>query len=212
MFARILSYQKYLVLLAIPVFIIVVLLTNPSHGATYWLNFWWMFPLAAMPLSGVQSVELGLITESFGLSSSALAFLAFGIVDKKLASYSIIGALPLVIGGALVTAYLPKTALYLMIAALLISSIVLVIFEKTLKNRRTEELKGKEIDRSIKGHELVVMTSKANKTYRYCRFRHPSGLTAGTRGTNPLESTAYDRTRGNYRRPTGALFGCQAAD
>lgn len=199
---RILDYQKYLVLLIIPIFIIVLLLTHPAYNAAYWLDFWWLFPiafvvalsvntlgissaalfvpffvlifpLAAKPLSGVQSVELGLITESFGLSSSALAFLAFGLVDKKLAFYSIIGALPLVIGGAMVTSYLPKTALYLMIAALLISSVVLVTFEKTLKNRRTEELKSKEIDRSIKGHELVVMTSKANKTFRYCRT--PSG-------------------------------------
>ncbi len=35
---------------------------------------------------------LGLITESFGISSSTMAFMRFGLVDKKIAFRSLTGA------------------------------------------------------------------------------------------------------------------------
>lgn len=105
------KYKKILILSIIPVWVIFLLLFL-QHSFSYWTSFWWMFfvaliiaitvntlgisgsalfvpffilifPLLAEPLTAGQSITLGLITESFELSSSALAFLWFGLVDKK---------------------------------------------------------------------------------------------------------------------------------
>jgi uncharacterized membrane protein YfcA len=199
MFARLLKRQAILVFLIIPIFWLIVIIAN-QKPFSYWSEFWWMlpvafvialtvntvgisgaalfvpffiliFPLVARPLSGIQSVQIGLITESFGLSSSALAFLSFGLVDRKVAFYSIIGALPFVVGGALLASLLPETVLYLMIAILLLIAVALVRFEKEVKARREEELKRKDIDLSVETGERVVLTSKDNKNYCYCRTR-----------------------------------------
>ncbi len=177
-----------------------VLLLTIKGDAHYWLRFWWMFPIAlsiaitvntlgisgaalfvpffilifpifADPLTTTQSVKLGLITESFGLSSSALAFWVFGLVDKKLATYAIIGALPLVITGALITSFIPHSILLLMIASLLIISITLLKYTKTLQKHRLEELSKNPIDYSKTKGEKVTKTSLDGVHYNYCRTK-----------------------------------------
>lgn len=131
-----------------------------------WFRYWWMFPIAfavalAVNTAGISSaalfvpffillfpalaghslelidtVRLGLITESFGLSSSALAFLAFGLVDMRLAGRSIIAAFPFVLSGVALVFFIPGSILYLMIATLLIASVLLLRFERVLSHKR----------------------------------------------------------------------------
>lgn len=108
--------------LIIPIFLFI--LTGLFKGDVgYWTEFWWMFPVAiviatvvnmvgisgaalfvpffalvfpalAFGLTPGQSVMLGLITKSFGISSSIFAFMRFGLVDKKMAFRSLTGAVP----------------------------------------------------------------------------------------------------------------------
>ena len=126
---------------AIPIFWLLLIFTQ-GQPAGYWFEFWWMvpiaffisltvnsvgisgaalyvpffilvFPLFAFPLTALETVKLSLILESFGLTSSAISFMAFGIEDQKLAFYSIFQALPFVVLGALLALYTPEVVIIL---------------------------------------------------------------------------------------------------
>jgi len=187
---------------AVVIFFLSTLLLTIHHDSwLYWLSYWWMFPIAlvialtvntlgvsgaslfvpffilifpflATPFTPAQSVQLGLITESFGLSSSAFAFLAFGLVDKKLAVISALGAVPFVIGGALLTIFIPKAILLSMIAVLLVVSVVLIRYKKHFERSREAELTQKKIDTKQVVGEQVTMLSQDGKQYQYCRTKN----------------------------------------
>ncbi|SNZ12486.1 Sulfite exporter TauE/SafE [Natronoarchaeum philippinense] len=129
--------------------------TPAGAGADYWLEFWWLFPffllgativntvgisgaalfvpflififpLFADPLSSQTLVKVGLISESFGLSSSALAFISYGLVDRRLSIALVAGALPLVVGGAFLSFFLPEPVFQLLLGLVLVISAVLL--------------------------------------------------------------------------------------
>ncbi|MHB9288755.1 TSUP family transporter [Halobacteriales archaeon Cl-PHB] len=108
-----------------------------GSGLGYWLEYWWLFfffllgaitvntvgisgsalfvpflifvfPLLAHPLDPETLVKVGLISESFGLSSSAVAFIQYGLVDRRLALTLVGGSLPFVVGGALLSFFIPE--------------------------------------------------------------------------------------------------------
>ena len=189
-------YQRWFVILIVPVFWAILLLSQ-KQPFEYWLQFWWMIPIAfvisimvntvgisgaalmvpfftlifpflADPLTALQSVKLGLITESFGLTSSALAFIAFGLVDKKLAVYSVLGALPFVILGALFSSYLPESVLLSILAAALITSIFMMRYEKTLRAHRIEQHQKAHVDLAGATGDLREIRSQDHRIYRYC--------------------------------------------
>ena len=193
-----LRYQYLLVALAVIAFEVVLLATQPHLVATG-LEYWWMVPIAfafslvanvagissaalfvpffilAFPLlSGtylatVDTVKLGLITESFGLTSSALAFLAFGLVDLRIAVRSFLSALPFVVVGVAVVAFVPSSILYLMVAALLVVSVLLLHFEETLRRKRDarEKLHIPESTAHARGDTIIERTGKDGIVYRY---------------------------------------------
>lgn len=198
--SHILTQRKVHVItfVAVIVFLCALLLTVDYSSSSFWLEYWWMFPIAltvaitvntlgvsgaslfvpffilifpflATPLTAVQSVQLGLITESFGLTSSALTFLAFGLVDKKLAFISVLGALPFVIGGALLTVLIPKSILLLMIAVLLLVSVLLIYYKKHIEQSRKEELTQHTIITQEVVGERVHVSTQDGKSYTYCR-------------------------------------------
>jgi hypothetical protein len=98
--------------------------TPTGVGTDYWLEFWWLFPffllgativntvgisgsalfvpfliflfplLAGDTLTPETIVKVGLISESFGLSSSAVAFIQYGLVDRRLALTLVLGGHP----------------------------------------------------------------------------------------------------------------------
>jgi uncharacterized membrane protein YfcA len=127
-------------------------------GMSYWLEYWWLFPffllgattvntvgisgsalfvpffififpLFAYPITPETLVKVSLISESFGLSSSAIAFIQYGLVDRRLALTIVGGSVPFVVGGALLSFFIPEplfnaalglaliTAAYLMLKA-----------------------------------------------------------------------------------------------
>jgi len=124
-------------------------------GAGYWLEYWWLFPvfmlgativntvgisgsalfvpflififpILAHPLEPETLVKIGLISESFGLSSSALAFIQYGLVDRRLALALVLGGLPFVVGGALLSFVIPEPIFHSLLGlALLVASFLL---------------------------------------------------------------------------------------
>ncbi len=125
-------------------------------GPSYWLEYWWLFlafivgatvvntvgisgsalfvpflifvfPLiAGETLTPETLVKVGLISESFGLSSSALAFIQYGLVDRRLALTLVAGGVPFVVAGALLSFVIPAPVFHLLLGlALLVASSLL---------------------------------------------------------------------------------------
>ncbi|MDH5018771.1 TSUP family transporter [Halobacterium rubrum] len=122
---------------------------DPAPG--YWTNYWWLFPvfltgativntvgisgsalfvpflifvfpLFAEPLEAETLVKIGLISESFGLSSSSIAFVQYGLVDRKLALSLVAGGLPFVVGGALLSFVIPEPVFHALLGIALLAA------------------------------------------------------------------------------------------
>ena len=78
------------------------------------------------PLSPETIVKIGLISESFGLSSSALAFIQHGLVDRRLALTLVGGSIPFVVGGALLSFIIPEPVFQFLLAVALLAAAVLL--------------------------------------------------------------------------------------
>ena len=73
-----LEYENYLIHLIIPIFLFILNTVGISGAALFVPFFALVFPALAFSLTPGQGVMLGLITESFGISSSTFAFMRFG--------------------------------------------------------------------------------------------------------------------------------------
>jgi uncharacterized membrane protein YfcA len=123
--------------------------TPAGAGLDYWLRYWWLFfffllgattvntvgisgsalfvpffifvfPLLAHPLEPETLVKVGLISESFGLSSSSVAFIQYGLVDRRLALTLVGGAVPFVVAGALLSFVIPEPLFHAALGAALL--------------------------------------------------------------------------------------------
>jgi uncharacterized membrane protein YfcA len=83
-------------------------------------------------------VKIGLISESFGLSSSALAFIQYGLVDRKLALSLVGGAVPFVVGGALLSFIIPAPVFRFLLGVALIAAAFL-LFRVDLDHEAPDE-------------------------------------------------------------------------
>ena len=126
--------------------------TPESAGTEYWVRYWWLFlafitgativntvgisgsalfvpflifvfpVIAGETLTPETLVKVGLISESFGLSSSALAFIQYGLVDRRLALSLVAGAVPFVVAGALLSFIIPAPVFHAMLGMALMAA------------------------------------------------------------------------------------------
>jgi uncharacterized membrane protein YfcA len=130
--------------------------TPADADAGYWLEFWWLlpvfmlgativntvgisgsalfvpflifvFPLLAQPLTPQTIVKVGLISEAFGLSSSAVAFVQYGLVDRRLALSLVGGAVPFVVAGALLSFVIPEVLFHSLLGIALLAASYLLL-------------------------------------------------------------------------------------
>ena len=138
-----------------------------SGAALYVPFFVLVFPFFAVPLTALQSVKLGLVLESFGLTSAALAFMAFGLEDKKLAFYSVLGALPLVIAGAVFSLYIPESVILSVVAAALVSGTFMKMYAKPVKQAHAHEHQKEHVDLTVTHGEDRHIRSRDHRVYKY---------------------------------------------
>lgn len=158
-----------------PISFAIALIVNTVgvSGASLFVPFFILiFPLlAGFTLTPLDAVTLGLVTESFGLSSSAIAFILFGLVDKKLVWQSLVAALPFVVIGVLFVSVVPSAVLKVAIAALLFIAVILLRYSHRLEQKRIEECRkgirniteASGIDREKLVHKIDV----SGNTYEY---------------------------------------------
>jgi len=125
-------------------------------GAGYWFEYWWLFfffllgatvvntvgisgsalfvpflififPVLSHSLEPPTIVKVGLISESFGLSSSAVAFIRYGLVDRRLALTLVLGSIPFVIGGALLSFVIPEPLFHAALGVALLAASYLLL-------------------------------------------------------------------------------------
>ncbi|MFB6293419.1 MAG: TSUP family transporter [Halonotius sp.] len=142
--------------------------TPADTGLDYWLEYWWLFPffllgattvntvgisgaalfvpffififpLLAYPIAPETLVKVGLISESFGLSSSAIAFIQYGLVDRRLALTIVAGSVPFVIAGALLSFVVPEPIFHAALGAALLTAAYLMFKADIAHDEPNEE-------------------------------------------------------------------------
>ncbi|ELZ12358.1 hypothetical protein C478_09791 [Natrinema thermotolerans DSM 11552] len=188
--------------------------TPADAGTGYWLEYWWLFvafligativntvgisgsalfvpflifvfPLVAYPLEPNTLVKIGLISESFGLSSSALAFIQYGLVDRRLGTALVLGGVPFVVAGALLSFVIPEPLFHALLGIALLAAAYLL-----LKANLSHEEPG-----GGGGDEAVAADGGAAELPNDANKLGPAGVETNDAGT----VTRVDRDGNDYR-------------
>ena len=150
---------------------------------------------AAVALSPETLVKVGLISESFGLSSSAVAFIQYGLVDRRLALALVGGAVPFVVAGALLSFVIPEPVFHLLLGLALIAASYL-LFNADLGH-------GDSADEAAPADEPAVADGGAGELPDDADKLGPAGVETAADGTVTRvdkEGDDYQYTRGGYTR------------
>lgn len=124
-----------------------------------------VFPLLGHRLEPVQAVEVGLLTEIFGFTSSTSAFWRAGLIDFKISTFALAFAVPTAIIGSVSAHILPSHWL------LVIVGVGLILFSYLLIREAGEEggsHSGKHASTYSTEH-----TDRQGRAYRYHRQNDP---------------------------------------
>ncbi|WP_135365351.1 sulfite exporter TauE/SafE family protein [Halosimplex halophilum] len=195
--------------------------TDGAGGPGYWLEYWWLFPafltgativntvgisgsalfvpflifvypLFAQPLTPQTIVKVGLISEAFGLSSSSVAFVQYGLVDRRLALSIVAGAVPFVIAGAILSFVVPEPVFHGLLGLALLAASVL-LFRADLDHEEPEGATDGELRAATDGG-TADLPDDADKL-------GPAGVDTAADGTVTRvdrEGDDYSYTRGGY--------------
>ena len=196
--------------------------TSGGVGTDYWLEYWWLFPFFLLGATTVNTVgisgsalfvpffifvfpvfshtlepetlvKVGLISEAFGLSSSAVAFIQYGLVDRRLALSLVVGSLPFVVGGALLSFVVPEAVFHGLLGVALIAASYL-LFQADLGHDGSEA--GSESEAVADGGTRTDLPDDDGKL-------GPAGVNTDAEGTVTRvdrEGDDYVYTRGGYLR------------
>ncbi|ELZ40614.1 hypothetical protein C463_14940 [Halorubrum californiense DSM 19288] len=194
--------------------------TPVDAGVDYWTEHWWLFlvfvtgativntvgisgsalfvpflifvfPLVAYPLEPTTLVKIGLISESFGLSSSSLAFIQYGLVDRRLSLSLVLGGVPFVVGGALLSFVIPEPLFHALLGIALIAASYL-LFRANLGHGDPTGGDGEEV--ATDGGSSADRPDDANKL-------GPAGVETDESGTVTRvdrDGDDYTYSRGGY--------------
>ncbi|WP_267161256.1 sulfite exporter TauE/SafE family protein [Halovenus salina] len=193
-----------------------------GSGASYWFEYWWLFIpfivgativntvgisgsalfvpflififpiIAGETLTPETLVKVGLISESFGLSSSALAFIQYGLVDRRLAITLVAGGVPFVVAGALLSFVIPAPVFHLLLGLALLTASYL-LFKADLGHEEPNQSDGPE-ERAEVSADGGSMPNDAEKL-------GPAGVETAEDGTVrrvDRDGNDYSYSRGGY--------------
>jgi uncharacterized membrane protein YfcA len=201
--------------------------TPAEAGAGYWFEYWWLFfffllgatvvntvgisgsalfvpflifvfPVLAHPLKPETLVKVGLISESFGLSSSAVAFVQYGLVDRRLALTLVVGSLPFVVGGALLSFVIPEPLFHAALGVALLAASYLLVSADISHGDSSEEAETTETATDGSGEDLPDDAGKLGPAG--VEVDDEGDVTRVTRGgdTYSYTWTGYLERFGNY--------------
>jgi uncharacterized membrane protein YfcA len=194
--------------------------TPEGVGTDYWLEFWWLFPafltgativntvgisgsalfvpflifvfpLFSGSLDPATIVKVGLISEAFGLSSSSVAFIQYGLVDRRLALTLVGGAVPFVVAGALLSFVIPESVFHALLGLALLAAAAL-LFRTDLDHGGSS---ADEAEPATDGGATKDLPNDSGKL-------GPAGVETATDGT----VTRVDRDGGDYTYTRGGYL------
>ncbi|WP_396611122.1 sulfite exporter TauE/SafE family protein [Haloferax sp. S1W] len=198
--------------------------TPADAGMDYWLQYWWLFPafltgativntvgisgsalfvpflififpIFAQPLEPATLVKVGLISEAFGLSSSAIAFIQYGLVDRRLALTLVAGSVPFVVGGALLSFIIPEVVFHALLGIALLAASYL-LFNTDLSHEEPGSSSSLDHAAATDGGTVTDLPNDPGKL-------GPAGVRTADDGTVTRvdrEGDDYRYTRGGYLR------------
>jgi uncharacterized membrane protein YfcA len=114
-------WLQYWYIFPVAMAICLIVCTVGIEGAVLFVPFFTLvFPLLIAPLEPVQAVAIGLITEVFGFASALIAWWRAGLIDTKIAQRSAYLSIPFALAGGFVSYYLPSVALLLLVGLAMI--------------------------------------------------------------------------------------------
>lgn len=167
--------------------------------ASYWFQFWYIFPVAlaicvtvcvfgiegailfvpffavAFPLFGgpltpLQAVTIGLVTEVFGFSSTLSGYARAKLVDWRVGFRAIAWSVPLALAGGFLAFLAPGRALLAVVSVVLLVVAVALLRSPSEYAMLRKETAG--FPDGVPGTgELRSLTDAQGRTYRY-RYRH----------------------------------------
>ena len=161
---------------------------------TYWLHFWWMFPVALVicvsvnivgvsgsvlfipfytfvfPLLGyhlapLQIVQLGLFTETCGYTSSTIAFLRQKLIDAQIARFALLFAVPLAVVGGVLANRVPGSILLLIVGLALLPLATLLLRETRVSSATSDSSQVPDTDSKSIAFKRKV--DRKGRTYIY---------------------------------------------
>jgi uncharacterized membrane protein YfcA len=205
--------------------------TGPSDpGVDYWLEYWWLFPffllgativntvgisgsalfvpflifvfpLFANPLDPPTLVKVGLISEAFGLSSSSVAFIQYGLVDRRLALTLVGGSIPFVVAGALLSFVIPEPVFHALLGVALLAAAYL-LFKTNLDHGGSDDADDADADPAADGGTPPTESATTGRPNDSGKLG-PAGVETAADGTVTRvdrEGDDYTYTRGGYLR------------
>ena len=146
--------------------------------------------LVTVPLTPETIVKVGLISESFGLSSSAIAFIQYGLVDRRLALTLVGGSIPFVVGGALLSFIIPEPIFHALLGLALVTASFLM-FKADLSHEEPGAAEAEETAATDGGESLPDDDNKLG----------PAGVSTDGEGVVTRvdrDGSDYSYTRGGY--------------
>lgn len=143
------------------------------EGAILFVPFFAVaFPLFGGPLTPLQAVTIGLVTEVFGFSSTLSGYARAKLVDWKVGFRAIAWSVPLALAGGFVAFLIPGRALLAVVSAVLLVVAVALLRSPSEYALLRRETAGAAVPDGVPGAgELRSLTDAQERTYRY-RYLH----------------------------------------
>lgn len=131
-----------------------------------------VLPVFGLGFGLYESVLIGLVTQSFGISSATLGFFRYGLIDMKIVTISLVAVIPIVIASSRVAFIIPTKFIFVLICLSLFLAVFSLYYSKRiLKTIGTE----KSDNMTILVHihrgtpSPAILVDRFGKVYSYCR-------------------------------------------
>lgn len=155
-----------------------VALASGVSGALFFSPFF----MLVVGLSPSKAVGAGLLTEVFGMGNGLLNYVRQRVVDYAMAKWLLLGAIPAVVGGALVAHQVPTTWLKLAFGAGLLVLGSFLVYQDPPEKSVPGEGEGSFLQRKNTGRGTTTIETRDGETFTYDTCWRPAGVGLATGG------------------------------
>jgi hypothetical protein len=155
-----------------------IALASGVSGALFFSPFF-MFVVGLVP---AQAIGAGLLTEVFGMGNGLRSYVRQGVVDYATAKWLLLGAVPAVVGGALVAHSVPDDLLTLLFGAGLFVLAAVIVLTDSPEECEPGEREGDYLRERNEDNGRTVVEAADGERYEYDTCWRPPGVALSTVG------------------------------